>query len=131
MPARPREPSSSTTSTSTVGLPRLSRISRPMMSTMAVMAASQLAGLLQHAFPACKGFASLLVTNLVIKVLYMQLSEWLDQNGLSVADFAGRVKASRVTVHRYLNGNRIPTKAVMARIVAETSGNVTTNDFFD
>jgi len=59
----------------------------------------------------------------------MQLSEWLQKHGVSQDEFADRIKCDRTSVTRYVNGRRMPRREVLARIVAETSGAVTANDF--
>jgi transcriptional regulator with XRE-family HTH domain len=59
----------------------------------------------------------------------MHLAEWLQKNGVSQDEFADRIKCDRTSVTRYVNGRRMPRREVLARIVAETSGAVTANDF--
>lgn len=61
---------------------------------------------------------------------HMQLSDWLARNRISVADFQRKIGVrSYSTVRRYLLGERVPRPAIMRRIVAETKGKVTANDF--
>lgn len=61
----------------------------------------------------------------------MKLREWLDAEGVSNAAFAERIGRTAEAVRRYAADERIPDKETMPRIVAETTGAVTPNDFFD
>lgn len=58
------------------------------------------------------------------------LSKFLDDHGLSDADFAAQIGVSRVAVSRYRSGARIPARDVMSRIVDATGGAVQPNDFY-
>ena len=58
------------------------------------------------------------------------LNTYLTRNGLSRAQFAARIGVTPEAVRKYLGKERIPTREVMERIVEETSGEVTANDFF-
>lgn len=60
----------------------------------------------------------------------MQLSDYLTTNDLTDAAFGERIGVSGVSVHRYCAGERIPALDVMRRIIAETGGAVTANDFY-
>lgn len=60
----------------------------------------------------------------------MQLIDYLLSRGLHPRAFAEMIDVSEVTVHRYLEGKRIPRRDIMQRIVKETGGLVTANDFF-
>lgn len=61
----------------------------------------------------------------------MKLADYLSERGISAAEFARRIQVgSRMSVLRYANGERIPRPDVMARIVAQTDGEVQPNDFF-
>lgn len=60
----------------------------------------------------------------------MDLRRYLDANDISVADFADMLGVTVQAVHRYINGDRIPRREVMDRIVRSTVGRVTPNDFF-
>lgn len=60
----------------------------------------------------------------------MKLAAYLKAQQISDAEFAGRIKVSQATVNRYINAKRIPHREVMSRIVEETDGEVTPNDFF-
>ena len=59
----------------------------------------------------------------------MTLSEYLDANNMTGADFATRIGVSRQALHRYVNGERRPEWPVIERIAAATDGAVTANDF--
>lgn len=61
----------------------------------------------------------------------MKLSDWLSSNEIKDADFADRIGVSRQALHRYKTGKRVPERDVMFRIVSETSGSVTANDFYE
>lgn len=60
----------------------------------------------------------------------MTLKEWLEAHGLTPAQFAPRIERTTEAVRRYAAGERIPDRDTMPRIVKETSGAVTANDFF-
>lgn len=60
----------------------------------------------------------------------MTLKEWLEDEGVTVPQFAARIARSPEAVRRYVVGDRIPDKETMPTIVTETSGRVTPNDFF-
>eukprot|EP00752_Nemacystus_decipiens_P016921 g15149.t1 len=59
----------------------------------------------------------------------MKLSDYLITQELSPAEFARRIEVGRMSVHRYISGERFPRPEVLARIHQETSGQVTPNDF--
>ncbi|MFC4255409.1 XRE family transcriptional regulator [Altererythrobacter xixiisoli] len=61
----------------------------------------------------------------------MNLKDWLSDQGLRNADFAKRIDCTAEAVRRYANGDRIPGRDIMPKIVEETGGAVTANDFFD
>lgn len=61
----------------------------------------------------------------------MKLGVWLKQEELSFAEFGRRLGCSGEAVRRYAEGIRIPDREAMPKIVSETSGDVTANDFFD
>lgn len=60
----------------------------------------------------------------------MRLKEFLSQTGSDVRSFAQRINRPYVTVYRYVEGSRIPTRPIMAEITEATNGQVTANDFF-
>jgi transcriptional regulator with XRE-family HTH domain len=60
----------------------------------------------------------------------MDLRRYLDANDISVAEFAGILDVTVQAVHRYINGERIPKREVMDRIIRITAGRVQPNDFF-
>lgn len=59
----------------------------------------------------------------------MKLGAWLDHKEMSDELFGQRIGVSRQAVHRYRNGERWPSRDVMAKIVMETAGMVTPDDF--
>lgn len=60
----------------------------------------------------------------------MNLRSYLDVKDISPAAFARAIKVSTASLYRYIGGDRIPHRDVMARIVAVTGGEVQPNDFF-
>jgi transcriptional regulator with XRE-family HTH domain len=58
------------------------------------------------------------------------LSEFLTEASIDHRQFAKRIGVSSEAVRRYVNGDRIPDKRRMAKIVLATGGKVTANDFF-
>jgi transcriptional regulator with XRE-family HTH domain len=60
----------------------------------------------------------------------MDLRRYLDASDISVADFAETLGVTVQAVHRYCNGDRIPKRDVMDRILRATRGAVQPNDFF-
>jgi antitoxin CcdA len=61
----------------------------------------------------------------------MKLQSYLASHGYPAIEFGRRLGVSKASVSRYASGARIPSPAVMRRIVAETEGAVTANDFYD
>lgn len=69
----------------------------------------------------------------------MKLADWLEGDEtavpprprISTAEFARRIGMPQPTVHRYAKGERIPEPDAMSKIVAETNGLVTPNDFYN
>jgi transcriptional regulator with XRE-family HTH domain len=59
----------------------------------------------------------------------MKLGEWLTAKRMSHEEFASRIGSDRSTVTRYVSGERMPRREMMGRILAETGGDVTANDF--
>lgn len=57
------------------------------------------------------------------------LENYLQVNGFSATEFGSKIGVSQVAVWRYLNG-RVPSASIMVRILNETGGKVTPNDFF-
>ena len=55
------------------------------------------------------------------------LREWLTREGVSVGEFAGRIGVHRVTMSRYLAGERLPRPHIMRRIQEATRGEITPN----
>lgn len=61
----------------------------------------------------------------------MRLKQYLDQEHLSVLDFAKRIGCSPVAIYRYISADRIPRPVVMRAIAGATAGAVTANDFVE
>jgi len=60
----------------------------------------------------------------------MKLIDWLNRNEVGVGEFAQRIGRHRVTVSRYLSGDRTPRTDDLRAIARETGGAVTANDFY-
>ena len=60
----------------------------------------------------------------------MKLRQYLAEHGLTLEAFAGRIGVSTGAACRYALGTRMPQRAVMARIVEATGGEVTAQDFY-
>lgn len=60
----------------------------------------------------------------------MKLAEFLATTRTTHAAFATRIGVSQAAVSRYAAGLRVPEPEHMLRIVAETAGAVTANDFY-
>jgi len=61
----------------------------------------------------------------------MKLQAYLASRDCPAVEFGRRLGVSKTSVSRYASGERIPAPEVMRRIVAETKGAVTANDFYD
>jgi antitoxin CcdA len=61
----------------------------------------------------------------------MKLQAYLMTYDRPTAEFGRRLGVTKASISRYASGERIPTPEVMRRIVAETNGAVTANDFYD
>ena len=60
-----------------------------------------------------------------------RLMHYLVARALSMEEFAAELGVTTRTVSRYIHGERVPTRAVMARIVTATAGAVRPEDFYD
>lgn len=67
----------------------------------------------------------------MVNSLTMKLRDYLDQTETPRASFAATVGVTVQALHRYLTDQRIPRRAVMARIEQVTEGRVTAADFYD
>lgn len=61
----------------------------------------------------------------------MKLQSYLATRAYPAREFSRRLGISPAAVARYAAGKRIPAPDVMRRIVVETEGAVTPNDFYD
>lgn len=59
------------------------------------------------------------------------LEDWLKTSGVGLTRFAERIGVSRQALHRYRTGERMPDRAIMAKIAQETDGAVRPNDFYE
>lgn len=66
----------------------------------------------------------------MVKWLAMNLRLFLDETKITPAAFARSIYVSAQTVHRYLDGIRIPRPEILERITKATNGAVQPNDFF-
>lgn len=60
----------------------------------------------------------------------MKLGDYIERENLTAVEFGRRIGVSAITMWRYLRDGRIPEVSTMKRIIAETRGEVTPNDFF-
>ena len=66
----------------------------------------------------------------------MKLQDWLKKEGLTHTDFLVYLKqnnaiVSKGAVDKWCNGQRIPRKHDMQKIMVATKGEVSPNDFYD
>ena len=62
----------------------------------------------------------------------MQLKDFLKDAKIGYTEFAKRIDVANArTVQRYADGKRTPSREIMQRIIDETDGKVTPNDFHD
>jgi transcriptional regulator with XRE-family HTH domain len=59
----------------------------------------------------------------------MKLHTYLYQNGITLTQFARQIGVTHAAVSRYRSMARVPTQAIMRRIMSATAGEVTANDF--
>lgn len=62
--------------------------------------------------------------------MHMTLDKFLQKNRLSNADFARNIGTTPNAIRHYRKGRRKPRSDVMERIIKETKGKVTPNDFY-
>jgi hypothetical protein len=60
----------------------------------------------------------------------MDLHEFLSKSKISPEKFAEMVGSNPTTVYRWLNGDTIPKKANLLRIIAVTNGEVSADSLF-
>ena len=61
----------------------------------------------------------------------MKLEVWRNKGGVSRSAFAKTLEISEETIRRYENGDRIPTRDIMPRIIEATGGQVLAGDFYE
>lgn len=61
----------------------------------------------------------------------MKLQSYLESRDYPAREFSRKLGVSPAAVARYASGQRIPSPSIMRRIVTETEGAVTPNDFYD
>jgi transcriptional regulator with XRE-family HTH domain len=66
---------------------------------------------------------------MVSELVTMTLARYLADHALTRAAFAASIGVSRVTLQRYLAGDRFPRPEVLRKIATVTAGKVTANDF--
>jgi len=60
----------------------------------------------------------------------MRLRQYLSDKDITIPAFAAQIEVSVQSVHRYVNGERLPRPEVMERIKSATGGLVEPNDFY-
>lgn len=60
----------------------------------------------------------------------MNLASYLEENNLTATAFADRIGVAIATVTRAARGEIMPSPETMKRIMQETNGKVTPNDFY-
>lgn len=60
----------------------------------------------------------------------MKLNYFLKKSKISHAEMAEILGVQLATVYRYAEGDRIPRKHIMKKLVEFTGGQVTANDFY-
>ncbi len=60
----------------------------------------------------------------------MKLSDYLQREKMTQAQFAELVGAHPITVNKWATGNAMPRRALVARITEVTNGEVTPADLF-
>ncbi|QRY69200.1 helix-turn-helix transcriptional regulator [Ensifer sp. PDNC004] len=61
----------------------------------------------------------------------MKLETYISDNDLTHEAFGKLVGATQVTINRYVNGKRFPSRDMMRRIHEATEGQVTVSDWFE
>jgi transcriptional regulator with XRE-family HTH domain len=60
----------------------------------------------------------------------MKLRDYLKSNKISARAFGDLIGVCELSMHRYVTGKRVPTASVMQKVLENTDGAVTPNDFF-
>jgi predicted transcriptional regulator len=61
----------------------------------------------------------------------MKLETYLNSESISVPAFADCIGVARQTVYSYIRREKIPSHVTMKKIVMETRGKVSPDDFYD
>ena len=61
----------------------------------------------------------------------VKIRQYLDQAGLTLAEFAAQVAVSAAAMSRYARGKRMPRPDVVRRITAASGGRIQANDLFE
>ena len=59
----------------------------------------------------------------------MKLTNFLSENGITAAQIAAKIGVTEKAVSHWINGVRTPRPEQMVKIIEETRGAVTANDF--
>ena len=63
-------------------------------------------------------------------ITIMKLATFLKSEKIAIEACAKQIGVSHVAVYRYINGQRIPDKNTMIKIISWSGGAVTANDFY-
>lgn len=61
----------------------------------------------------------------------MQLGSYLATRAIPHAEFARAINVTTTALYRYIDGDRVPRRDILAKIAEVTAGAVQPNDFFD
>ena len=60
----------------------------------------------------------------------LKLKVWLEEQEISMTEFGQQLGVSKATVSRWCNGDRIPPVLMTQKILQETNGAVSAEDFY-
>lgn len=60
----------------------------------------------------------------------MKLAEYIELENLALSEFAARIGVTHEAVRRYVRCKRVPTPAIIKKIVKATNGKVRPDDFY-
>lgn len=64
------------------------------------------------------------------KIVFMKLKQFLKTNNISAANFSNKIGVPPATLRKWVQGERIPRKKEMLKLMQLTNGEVQPNDFF-